>query len=52
MRTQSEIETVLEKCAEQIGAGTSTARSMTYEEGVDAAIRWMEGTSDDNPMED
>lgn len=46
-----EIDDVLNKCAEHIEAGTTKFSGMTYEQGVDAAIRWMQGDGE-NPMND
>ena len=48
---QDAINDVLNECAEQEAAGRSRWPGMTYEQGVDAAIRWMQGEGQ-NPMED
>lgn len=49
--TDKEINKVLDKCfdAEENG---SVYPGMTYEQGVDAAIRWMIGEEDIPPLED
>jgi len=49
MRTQEEINAILDNCLDHIDAGTSRFPSMTYEEGVQAAIDWVTGQTDDNP---
>jgi len=51
-RTQEEIDTVLNEAVEQEAQGKTKWRGMTYEQGVSAAIRWLLGETDDNPMED
>lgn len=50
--TQDEINEVLGACAEAFEEGTTQWPGMTYEQGVEAAIRWMRGDNDDNPMKD
>lgn len=40
---------------EQINAAVESSNrwpGMTYEDGVDAALRWVTGMSDSRPMED
>ena len=49
--TQDEIDEVLNQCMEQADEGGSRFPGMTYEQGVEAAIRWMQGT-DENPLSD
>ena len=47
--TQDEIDEVLNQCAEAADSGESKFWGMSYEQGVEAAIRWLtEG--DQNPM--
>ena len=48
---QSEIDDVINECAEHENSGTSKYSGMTYEQGVKAAIEWLTdgGT---NPMAD
>ena len=46
--TQSEIDDVLNQCADAIDDG-SRWPGMSYEQGVEAAIRWMLGDFE-NPM--
>lgn len=48
---QEAISDVLNQCAEQEETGRSQWPGMSYEQGVSAAIRWMQG-DDENPMED
>ena len=47
---QDAIDDVLNQCAEQEDEGCSRWPGMSYEQGVAAAIRWMQGDSA-NPME-
>lgn len=47
---QDEIDEILNQCMEAFDAG-SRWPGATYEQGVEAAIRWMQGEGD-NPMED
>jgi hypothetical protein len=51
VRRQEEIDEVLHRCIDQHAAGGSAYPGMTYEEGVDAALRWVTGKSD-NPVFD
>lgn len=51
-RTDEEIDAVLNKASEQEDKGTSRWPGMSYEQGLRAAIDWLTGASDDNPMED
>lgn len=50
-RTQDQIDDILNECSELIDEGTSKFPGMTYEQGVEAAIRWMSGDEDTSPME-
>ncbi len=50
-RTDKEIEEVMGRAVDQLENGTKWP-GMSYEEGVDAALRWVMGISDDDPMED
>jgi hypothetical protein len=50
--TSDEIDKVLDDVIEQQAKGGSRYPGMTYEEGIDATIRWMNGDSDENPYED
>lgn len=49
--TQNEIDDVLNQCAQAADEGSSKFPGMNYEQGVDYAIRWMQGEGQ-NPMED
>jgi hypothetical protein len=51
MPTDDEINEVLNLCSAQADEGRSKYPGMTYEQGIEAAIRWMQG-DDSNPMED
>lgn len=46
MKSQAEIDEVLGRVMEQIGQGKSKYGGMTYEEGVDEALRWVTGDND------
>ncbi len=46
----NEIDDVIDKCTEQISKGGSQWAGMSYEEGVRAALDWIVGNSEDNPM--
>lgn len=50
-RTQKEIDDVLNKAADGMDDGSKWP-GMSYEQGVDAAIRWLTGESEDNPMDE
>jgi hypothetical protein len=49
MRDEQEIEDVLNAIPTE---GPSRSPNMTYEQGVDDALRWALGWTDQNPMED
>lgn len=49
-RSQQEIDDQINTACER--PGLSLWPGMTYEQGVDAALRWVTGESDDRPMED
>jgi hypothetical protein len=49
---EDDINDVLNECSEAADSGTSKFPGMTYEQGVEAAIRWMLGDDDTNPMAD
>lgn len=49
--TEDQINDVLDKCFESFDAGKSQYPGMTYEQGVEAAIRWMRGEEETAPLE-
>jgi len=49
---REEIDEQIRRAREQIDAGRTTVRGMSYEEGVVAGIEWVLGEIDDKPMED
>ena len=51
-RTDEQIDDVKNRIMEQMDKGGSKFHGMTYEEGLDAAIRWLFGETEDDPMED
>lgn len=52
MRSQREIDEQLNLAADQTMEGSTKFPSMTYEDGVEYALRWVTGQSNDAPMED
>lgn len=50
-RTEEEINDLLNKCAEAEDTGESKYPGMTYENGIAAAINWLTGNTDDNPLD-
>lgn len=50
--TEAEIDEQLDLAADAADEGASKWPGMTYEQGVDAALRWATGQSDEKPMED
>lgn len=48
-RTQEEIDEVLNKCADAFDFGSLFA-GMSYEQGVEDAVRWLTEHDQDNPM--
>lgn len=51
-RSDDEIDAVRNRVSEQENAGGSAWPGMTYEQGVEAALAWVTGEQDTNPMED
>lgn len=49
-RTQKEIDDLLNEIFEQKETGRSKFRGMTFEEGVEAAIRWLTDKDEESPM--
>jgi hypothetical protein len=52
MRTDDEIDEQMNLAVDSIDAGRSKWPGMSYEQGVDAALRWVRGESEDKPMEE
>ena len=52
MRSEREIENEVNAAADVIAQGESRVPGMSYEEGVDAALRWALGWQDERPMSD
>jgi len=50
--TADELEEQLVKAIEQNTKGSSRWPGMTYEQGVENALRWAVGEVDEKPMED
>ena len=49
--TQEQIDAVLNLALDQMDKGGSKIFGMTFEEGVEHTIRWMQGDIDDAPLE-
>jgi hypothetical protein len=48
-RTDQEIESLIGDCADAEAEG-SRFPGMTYEQGIDAALRWVFGEQDEHPL--
>lgn len=52
-RTEEEIDELLNECSDQIEKGGSKFPGMTYEEGIENALRWViDGGWKVHPLED
>lgn len=51
-RTDDEIDGVLNAVADVQDSGSTKWPGMSYEQGVENALRWVLGEIDDNPMDD
>lgn len=51
MRSQDEIEEVMNDAADWEEIGRTGVRGETYEQGVAAALRWVIGEVDEDPIE-
>ena len=51
-RMQKDIDAQLNKTVEAVDTGETKWPGMSYEQGVENALRWVTGESDDPPMED
>jgi hypothetical protein len=49
---QREIDDQLNRAEEAEEFGRTSWPGMTYEQGVSAAIRWMQGRTDERPMDE
>ncbi len=49
--TEEQIDEVVNKCVESEETGVSRWPGMTYEQGVKAALEWVQGYGE-NPIED
>lgn len=48
---QKEIDELVQKCEDKELEGGSYFTGMTYEQGILAAIRWLDGSQDENPLD-
>jgi predicted secreted Zn-dependent protease len=51
VRKEEEVDDLLNKCSDQINDGGSKYPGMTYEQGIEAAIRWLTDDQWENPLE-
>lgn len=51
VRSQAEVDTLLNKCADASDAGESQYHGMSYEEGIRDGIQWLIGELEENPLE-
>jgi len=51
-RTEDEIAEVENRAAESAGKGRSVYPGMSYEEGIDAVLRWLFNPDEDPPFEE
>ena len=51
-RTKQEIEMQLDEAIAQVAEDSTLYPAMTYEQGVEAALRWILGETEDPPMEE
>lgn len=49
---ESEINDLINECAEADDTGISKFPGMSYEQGIRAAIEWITGETKDHPLED
>lgn len=52
VRSQEEIDDVLNKVSDQLDEGGSKFPGMSYEDGLRSMQAWLVGDSDDHPMDD
>ena len=50
IRTPEEIDDLIGRCLDSEASGKSSYPAMTYEEGIKAAISWLNGG--DHPLDD
>jgi hypothetical protein len=51
VRTEQEVDELLNQCAEYTEQGETKYPGLTYEQGVTAALEWVCGYTDEVPME-
>lgn len=52
IRTEQEIWDLLNQCMDSENTGASNYPSMSYEQGIKAAIEWITGDTNDHPIND
>lgn len=50
--TEAQVNAQLDLAYDQVAKGSSQCPGCSYEEGVAAALDWVNGIIDDKPMED
>ncbi len=51
VRTEKEIDMMLNRCVDNIDEGTSESPGMSYEQGIIAAYEWLTGQTNDYPFD-
>jgi hypothetical protein len=51
VRDRDAVDRVLNRCAESVDRGSSELPAFTYEQGVEAGMRWLLGETNDEPFD-
>lgn len=51
-RSAEEVQQQMDEAGAKVAEGGSQYPAMSYEEGVDYALRWVLGETEDKPMDD
>lgn len=52
VRSQAEIDELLNRCAAQEDEGGSIYPGMTFEQGITITVRWLEDASEPHPLDE
>lgn len=52
VRSDDQVNEILNTCSESEETGVSKFPSMTYEQGIEQAILWLTGQIENHPLED
>lgn len=52
MKTEEEIQAVIDEAADLTAEGISNCQGMSYEEGVEYALRWVIEEGRDSPLDE